>query len=155
MKITARQSVQTKFYDMDRIKRSALITKVKIRIQKIIDELARLQKEKDEESLVRLSDLTQQRDKLMNKLRELTEINLSPAKSKTLNRIDVGTSVVLRKGTTDFEVSLVRDFAVDSSNGDISVSSPLGSGLLNKRTGEMVEVDTPAGPMEYEILEIK
>jgi len=42
----------------------------------------------------------------------------------------------------------------DISQGIISVSSPLGKALIGKETSDVVEVKTPNGVREYEILEV-
>lgn len=42
----------------------------------------------------------------------------------------------------------------DISRGIISVSSPLGKALIGKEVNDVVEVKTPSGIREYEILEI-
>ena len=44
---------------------------------------------------------------------------------------------------------------VDASAGMISLSSPLGRALLNKKVGDEVMVRTPKATMTYEILEIQ
>ena len=36
----------------------------------------------------------------------------------------------------------------------ISVTSPIGKGLLGKKPGDIALVETPRGSMEFEILEI-
>ena len=43
---------------------------------------------------------------------------------------------------------------VDAANGHISLSSPLGRGLMNKTVGDEVEVQTPSGKRSYEIVEL-
>ncbi len=43
---------------------------------------------------------------------------------------------------------------VDVYNDIISVKSPIGTALLGKAVGDVVEVKAPAGAIEYEILEI-
>lgn len=42
----------------------------------------------------------------------------------------------------------------DISQGIISVNSPLGKALIGKETSDVVEVKTPNGVREYEILEV-
>lgn len=49
---------------------------------------------------------------------------------------------------------LVTPEEVDPRNGKISVSSPIGSALLNKAEGDEVVVKLPSGVKEYEITEI-
>ena len=38
---------------------------------------------------------------------------------------------------------------------EISVTSPVGKALLNKKKGDLVEVETPRGTMKYKVLEVK
>lgn len=52
------------------------------------------------------------------------------------------------------EYQIVGSSEADPSNGRISDESPVGKGLLGHRVGERVNVETPAGIMVYEILEI-
>ncbi|MGH7805532.1 MAG: GreA/GreB family elongation factor [Candidatus Binatia bacterium] len=49
---------------------------------------------------------------------------------------------------------LVFPEEVDASAGDISMSSPLGRALMNRRVGDAIEVVTPKGKRHYEILEL-
>ncbi|MDO4569919.1 MAG: transcription elongation factor GreA [Planctomycetia bacterium] len=51
-------------------------------------------------------------------------------------------------------LTLVGAGEEDSSVGKIQVSSPLASGLLGKKVGEVAEVKVPAGLLRLEILEI-
>ena len=50
---------------------------------------------------------------------------------------------------------LVGPYESDPENGKISVTSPLGKALLGKEAGDAVEVKTPKGVQEFEILEIR
>lgn len=52
------------------------------------------------------------------------------------------------------EFILVAESEADIKTGKISVTSPIGKGLLGKAQGELAEVTTPAGTMRFEILEI-
>lgn len=54
-----------------------------------------------------------------------------------------------------FEYILVSPEEADFQAGKISVTSPVGQGLLGRKVGEVVKVKAPAGMLEYEILEIK
>lgn len=49
---------------------------------------------------------------------------------------------------------LVTPEEVDARNGKISVSSPIGSALLNKAKGDEVTINLPGGVKEYEITEV-
>ena len=60
----------------------------------------------------------------------------------------------------DVEFDEVCDYQIvgsneaDRANGRISDESPVGKGLLGHKVGDRVEIETPAGTMVYEVLEI-
>ena len=43
----------------------------------------------------------------------------------------------------------------NSLKGKISNESPVGKALIGSKTGDIVEVETPAGTFKYEVLEIQ
>ncbi len=53
-----------------------------------------------------------------------------------------------------FSYMLVAENEANLKEGKISVDSPIGKGLMGKAQGEIAEVQTPAGMMKFEILEI-
>jgi transcription elongation factor GreA len=59
-----------------------------------------------------------------------------------------------KRGSGEMRYRIVGEYEADSRNMAISISSPLGSSLLNKTTGEFVEVVLPAGVRVYEIVAI-
>lgn len=52
------------------------------------------------------------------------------------------------------EFTLVAESEVDIKVGKISVSSPIGKGLLGKVRGEVAEIVTPSGSTRFEIIQI-
>jgi transcription elongation factor GreA len=54
----------------------------------------------------------------------------------------------------EFEYTLVADAVSDLSQGKLSVSSPIGKGLLGKKAGDVTEIQVPSGLMRFEILSI-
>lgn len=50
---------------------------------------------------------------------------------------------------------LVPENEVNIKEGKISFNSPIGSAFLNKKEGDTVKVQVPAGEMEFEILKIE
>ena len=54
----------------------------------------------------------------------------------------------------EFEYTLVADAVSDLSKGKLSVSSPIGHGLLGKEVGDIAEIEVPSGLMKFEILSI-
>jgi transcription elongation factor GreA len=53
------------------------------------------------------------------------------------------------------EYTLVSPEEADFQAGKISVTSPVGQGLMGAKIGDKVKVKAPAGLLEFEILEIK
>jgi len=51
--------------------------------------------------------------------------------------------------------TLVSESEADLKAKKISVNSPIGKGLLGKAVGEVADIQTPAGIMQVEILDIK
>ncbi len=49
---------------------------------------------------------------------------------------------------------LVSETEADPKNMRISVTSPIGQGLLGKAKGEMATIQTPGGQMEFEVMDI-
>jgi transcription elongation factor GreA len=68
----------------------------------------------------------------------------------------IGATVKLKNLDTDEELEymLVSSEEADYNQNKISVDSPVGSGLLNHKAGEAVEIKVPAGILKYKILEI-
>ena len=54
----------------------------------------------------------------------------------------------------EFDYTLVADAVSDLSQGKLSVSSPIGKGLLGKEVGDIAEIETPSGVMKFEIVSI-
>ena len=54
-----------------------------------------------------------------------------------------------------FSYLLVSPEEADFQAGKISVTSPVGQGLMGSRLGDKVQVKAPAGLMQFEILEIE
>lgn len=67
------------------------------------------------------------------------------------------TTVKIRnlKNKTEFTYSLVSENESNLKEGKISVTSPIGTGLLGKKVGEIAQINVPAGIMEFEILDIQ
>jgi transcription elongation factor GreA len=51
-------------------------------------------------------------------------------------------------------LTLVAENEADFKLQKLSVSSPIGKGLLGKSKGDLVEITTPGGVINFEILEI-
>ena len=69
--------------------------------------------------------------------------------------INVGCTVKIKDLEFDeeMEYKIVGSTEADSLKGKISNESPVGKALIGAKSGEVVEVETPAGMIQYEILE--
>ncbi len=72
------------------------------------------------------------------------------------SKVSVFTTVKLHdtKFKKDIKYTLVSEKEADIKTGKISVTSPIGKGLLGKTVGETVKITVPAGVIEFKILEI-
>jgi transcription elongation factor GreA len=59
------------------------------------------------------------------------------------------------KSQKSFEYLLVSPEEADFQEGKISVTSPVGKGLIGAKVGDKVKVKAPAGILEFEILNIE
>ena len=62
---------------------------------------------------------------------------------------------VEREDGQTFTWRLVDKDESEPKRGRISIQSPVGSALCNKVEGDVFEVKTPSGPMEYEIIAVR
>ena len=93
----------------------------------------------------------------------INELELSLANVRIIDESQLDTSrvVVLSnvriknlKNGKELKYKLVSESEADLKLKKISMSSPIGQGLMGKKVGEIVAIETPAGTMEFEIMEI-
>lgn len=72
------------------------------------------------------------------------------------SKVSVLCKVKIRNTTNKAEMTytLVAENEADLKSGKISVSSPIGKGLLGKKVGEIADITTPGGVIKFEVLEI-
>lgn len=92
----------------------------------------------------------------INQLEELLRTAIVIEKHDTKSAVSVGSTVTVKKaGTrTDIVYTIVGPEEADMSQNKISNLSPLGNALMNKKKGEDVTVNTPAGEAKYHIVSI-
>jgi len=68
----------------------------------------------------------------------------------------IGATVKLKDMDTQEELdyTLVSELEADYAKGKISVTSPVGSGLLGHKINEVVKIKIPAGTLRYKIIKI-
>ncbi len=89
-------------------------------------------------------------EKVLAHARILDESNLDTSKVRLL------TNVTIKNVKNGFKVTykLVSESEANLKEKKISAGSPIGLGLLGKKVGDVAEITTPAGKMEFEILDI-
>ena len=72
------------------------------------------------------------------------------------DRVLIGATVKLLdlKSGQELEYTLLSEEEADYERGKISVTSPVGKGLLGHKENEIVEIKIPAGILRYKILKI-
>jgi transcription elongation factor GreA len=87
---------------------------------------------------------------LVANARLVDESKLDLSKVSVLSKVKVRN----KKTNQEFTYTLVAETEADLKAAKISVSSPIGKGLLGKQKGDLAEVTTPGGMLEFEILDI-
>ena len=74
-----------------------------------------------------------------------------------LEKISIGCSVRILdcEFEEELEYKIVGSTEANSLKGKISNESPVGQALLGKKVGDVVEVETQAGTIQYKVLEIQ
>jgi transcription elongation factor GreA len=89
-------------------------------------------------------------EELVASARLIDESKLDISKVSVLCKVRIRNS----KNNAEMTYILVAENEADLKAGKISVSSPIGKGLLGKKIGDVAEITTPAGIINFEIMEI-
>ena len=94
------------------------------------------------------------------KIKKMEEV-YSNARLIDESQLDVSKALVLshvkiknQSNGAQMSYHLVAESEADLKTGKISVTSPIGKGLLGKSVGEIAEITVPNGILKFEILEI-
>lgn len=93
----------------------------------------------------------------------ISKLEETVANARLIDESQLDTSKVLVLSTVklknqnngmEMTYTLVAESEADLKTGKISVSSPIGKGLLGKKVGETAQITVPNGTLKFEILEI-
>ena len=97
---------------------------------------------------------------LEKRISKLEEVH-SNARLIDESQLDVSKALVLSKvkiknqsNGIEMKYTLVAESEADLKSGKISVTSPIGKGLLGKSVGDVAEITVPNGVLKFEVLEI-
>lgn len=88
---------------------------------------------------------------------KLSQAQIIDSKNIPKDKVYLGVTVLLKnlESGEELKYTLLGGDEADSSEGKISVHSPLAQGLLGHGVGDRVEIQVPAGIRKYEILRIE
>lgn len=87
---------------------------------------------------------------LMSTARVLDESKIDTSKVSVLSKVRIKNT----SNKTEMTYTLVTENEADLKSGKISVTSPIGKGLLGRKPGEVVDIEVPSGIIKFEIIEI-
>ena len=131
---------------------------VKNKKSKAID---RLSKARSMGDLKENSEYTAAKEELAFVEERIQEINnvLSNAEVtlmyKAGNKIEIGSTVTVDINGQKDTFQIVGEFEADPMNKKLSQNSPIGQALIDKKIGDLIEINIPAGKIQYKIVEIK
>ena len=91
-----------------------------------------------------------QLDDLVANARLMDETNIDTSKASILSKVTIKN----KKNGATVTYMLVSEEEADLKAGKISTMSPIGKGLLGKKRGEVAQIKTPAGEMQFEVIDI-
>lgn len=91
-----------------------------------------------------------QLEDLLSNARLLDETKIDTSSASILSKVTIKN----KKNGASFTYMLVSEEEADLKAGKISTQSPIGKGLLGKKKGETAKVKTPAGEIEFEVVNI-
>lgn len=91
-----------------------------------------------------------QLENIVGNARVIDESTIDTSKVSILSKVTIKNV----KNNAKVSYTLVSEEEADLKTGKISVQSPIGKGVLGKKPGDKVEIETPGGIIKFEILEI-
>ncbi|MCD8078394.1 MAG: transcription elongation factor GreA [Lachnospiraceae bacterium] len=146
---TGMKKLEDELFDLKVVQRKEIAQKIKeAREQGDLSENAEYDAAKDEQRDIeaRIEEL----EKLLKNVEVVDEDDIN------LDQINIGCRVKVHDIEFDeeMEFSIVGSTEANSLQGKISNESPVGKALLGKKVGDEVQVETQAGTITYQVLEI-
>ena len=144
------KKLEEELHDLKVVKRKEVAEKIKeAREQGDLSENAEYDAAKDEQRDIeaRIEEI----EKILKNAEVVVEDEVD------LDRISVGCKVKVHDYDfeEDMELKIVGSTEANSLEGKIYNESPVGKALIGAHTGDIVEVEMPAGIMKYKVLEIQ
>ena len=87
---------------------------------------------------------------------KISQVKIIDDSAMSTDEVLIGATVKIEDLNTGetFEYMLVSELEADYEEGKIAVNSPVARGLLNRKVGEIAEIQIPDGILKYKILDI-
>ena len=123
---------------------------------KLVDRLSNARSQGDLSENSDYQSAKEELEFLDGRIDELEEVikKANVASAEKTGGVDVGTKVTVKVNGNKTIFNIVGEWEADPVNKKISHESPLGKALFGKRIGDSVEVEAPAGKLQYEIVAI-
>jgi transcription elongation factor GreA len=143
------EKMQKDLYEMKHVQRPFISKQIAdARDKGDLSENAEYHAAKEDQGL--LEGRIAQLEDLITRTRVIDESKLDNSKVMMLSKVRV-LNLTSKK---EMVYIMVSDSEADFKSGKISIKSPIGSGLMGKVVGNIVEVTAPAGIVKFEIIEI-
>ncbi len=72
------------------------------------------------------------------------------------NYVHIGATISIKEMESgdEFQYTIVGSAEADPTNNRISFESPVGKAIMGKKRGDVIEIDVPAGKVNYKILSV-
>ena len=143
------KKLQEELYNLRNVERPRISQQIaEARDKGDLSENAEYDAAKDAQGLLelRISKL----EDIVASARLLDESKLDASKALVLSRVKIKN----KASGQEMTYTLVAENEANLKAGKISVTSPIGKGLLGKKVGEIAEIEVPSGKLQLEVLEI-
>ena len=143
------KALEDELQDLKLNRRKEVAAKIKeAREQGDLSENAEYDAAKDAQGLLE-AKIAQLQDVISN-CRIIDESQIDTSKVQILNKVTIKN--IKTKATMTY--TLVSESEADFKAGKLSITTPIAKALIGKKLGDKVEVQVPAGTMEFEIMDI-
>lgn len=143
------QKLKDELYDMEYVQRPAISKQIGDAIDKgDLSENAEYDAAKESQGLLemRISKLKA----ILSSARLIDDTNIDASKALILSTVKIKNIA----NSAEVSYTLVAEKEANLKEKKISVDSPIGRGLLGKSVGDICDVETPRGIIQFEIIEI-
>jgi transcription elongation factor GreA len=143
------KKLKDELYDMKTVQRPSISSQIaEARDKGDLSENAEYDAAKEAQGLLEMK--ISKLETILSNARVMDTSNLDNSKVYILSKVKIKNV----SNGMEMEYMLVAENEADLKEKKISIDSPIGKGLLGKKPGEIADIQTPNGIMQFEIIEI-